>query len=112
MSAPTAAPILSIEDLTLPPGAQEVLDSLTDHGKEQFKAELGDAVYRSVKARDFRPVLDVMLAWYRTLVSVRHDGFDEAYGQARELLANGEGGFTLDEFRARFKLPAPEPRTR
>jgi hypothetical protein len=89
-----------IEDLGLPPEAQEVLRSLTDYGEDRFSGQIIQALFEAQKKGDLRPVLDVVETWYRTLLVRNHPDYMESVRWA----ADGGSGesYQAEELVARF----------
>jgi hypothetical protein len=95
-----AEKITSPRQLELPPEAGEVLNELTESGRQRFIAEILDALQASRKANDLRPVQDVIVAWYRSMLAVRSPTYEAGIEWA---LSGDEGEtLTLEEFRDRY----------
>jgi hypothetical protein len=77
-SNPTSlAPIERIQDFELPPEAEAVFDHLNEDGAARFGREIVQALVMVQAKGDFRPVLDVVEAWYRTLLMRQHPDYEE-----------------------------------
>lgn len=83
MSPMSLAPIERIQDFILPPEAEEVFDHLTEDGEARFGREIFQALLSAQAKGDFRPVLDVVEAWYRTLLMRQHPQYEETVRWAR-----------------------------
>jgi hypothetical protein len=83
MAAPPA-PITQASDFKLPPKVSEVFANLTQEGERQFIDEMLAALESADEHDDFRSVLDVVEAWYRTLLVVRDPGFEGSLKKARK----------------------------
>jgi hypothetical protein len=77
-----------IQDLGLPPEAGEVFESLTESGDDHFSREIVQALLVAQAKGDLRPVLDVVEAWYRTLLVRKHPDYEVSARWAR----NGGSG--------------------
>lgn len=89
-------------DLGLPPDAEQVFEALTQEGEKAFSQEIVAALLKAEATNDFRPVRDVVEAWYRTLLFVRAPGHDEAIEWANST-EPGEG-MTFDQFKDRLGI--------
>ena len=72
-----ASPIRAPKKMELPPEVSAVLGNLTDEGRQDFVTELLTAFTAAQETNDLRPVVDVIDAWYRTLLVREHPRYDE-----------------------------------
>jgi hypothetical protein len=95
-----AEKITSPGQLELPPQASEVFAELQEPGRQMFVLEIVDALQKSRRANDLRPVQDVVLTWYRTLTAKQSPRFEASVEWA---LSGGEGEeLTAEEFHDRY----------
>jgi len=70
-------PVVSPGQLDFPPEIVEVLDNLTGEGRRAYIRQLSEAFVVAQHEADFRPVIAVVEAYYRTLLVRRHSRYDQ-----------------------------------
>jgi hypothetical protein len=73
---------------------------LTEAGAQAFSRELVAALVRAKAEDDLRPLLQVVEAWYRTLVLVRDPGYVANVQATKRIRARR--GHTIDQLKQRF----------
>jgi Family of unknown function (DUF6247) len=73
-----------LTNIALTDAMVEVLSSLTDAGAKEFSDQMLKALAEAKEADDITPINAVIESWYRTMVFVEKEGFDEAYKTARD----------------------------
>lgn len=84
-------------DLELPPEVGRVLESLTSPGRAQFIQEVTAAIVQGQRDNNLRPLQDVILAWYRTLLARQSTTFQRNVRWAREHPASDPDEATTPE---------------
>ena len=98
-SASSAGDIIrNPEDLGLPPEADEVFAALSEEGARSFSKEIIHALLKAQSRGNFRPVKDVVEAWYRTLQFVKAPDHRDAAMWARQ--TRKKEGLTAEEVAA------------
>ncbi len=73
---------------------------LTDAGARAFSNELVAALVRAKAQDDLRPLLEVVEAWYRTLVLIQDPGYAANIQAAKRI--RSRRGHTVEQLKQRF----------
>jgi hypothetical protein len=69
--------------------AAEVRGALTQEGMSEIMRQIMEAVDRSRESGSLRPLNVVVESWYRTLVFLQRDGFEEKWNAVPEMVKEG-----------------------